>query len=317
MSMPARRSTTVHGRRLVLLGALAIDLAVGERRSRWHPVAVLGRLLDALISPARPRGALEQLAAGAAVLALPGLALGGACAAAENALRRRHWFAAATLAVLLKPTFSIRQLLEEALAVADALEADDLAAARHRLRALVSRSTEQLTGRLAASAAIESVAENLADSVAAPLLFYSVFGLPGAALYRLVNTADAMFGYRGEMEWLGKPAARADDLLSWLPSRLSAAAIVAAASLLGGLPAGRSAAGTWARDGSATSSPNAGRPMSAMAGAVKRRLEKPAHHVLGAEYPEPTAEDVRRAVRTAGLAAVLLCVAALAGCRPT
>ena len=96
----------------------------------------------------------------------------------------------------------------------------------------------------------------------------------------------------------------------------AALASLAAASLLGGLPAGRSAARIWARDGSATSSPNAGRPMAAMAGAVNRRLEKPAHHVLGAEYPEPTAEDVRRAVRTAGLAAVLLCVTALAGCRP-
>jgi adenosylcobinamide-phosphate synthase len=160
-----------------------------------------------------------------------------------------------------------------------------------------------------ASAAIESLAENVADSVAAPLLAYAAFGLPGAAAYRVVNTADAMFGYRGETEWLGKAAARLDDLLNWVPSRLSALALTGAAVVLG------DARGAWRtrrREARRTASPNAGHPMAAMAGALGRRLEKPGHHVLGDGLPEPGPADVRAAVRLAGAASTLLAVGALA-----
>src|SRR5207237_3935715 len=99
---------------------------------------------------------------------------------------------AVLLGVLLKQTFSVRRLIEEGSGVADALERSQLDDARLRLRALVSRPTGDLSPELCASAAIESLAENLADSVAAPLLFYSLLGLPAAAAYRAVNTADAM-----------------------------------------------------------------------------------------------------------------------------
>jgi adenosylcobinamide-phosphate synthase len=207
-------------------------------------------------------------------------------------------------------------LLDEGLGVAGSLEADHLDEARDRLRALVSRPAGSLSPGLVAAAAIESVAENLADSIAAPLLFYVLFGLPGAAAYRVVNTADAMFGYRGETEWLGKPAARLDDLLNWLPSRLSALAVTGAALISGGPAPALRAWRTWRRDGGRTPSPNAGRPMAAMAGAVGRRLEKTGHYVLGDGLAEPGPEDVRAAVRLAGLAAALLAAAALvAGAR--
>src|SRR5205823_12487301 len=129
----------------------------------------------------------------------------------------------------------------EGVGVASSLERDHLPITRARLRALVSRPTDALDRPLLASAAIESMAENLADSVVAPLLYYVVLGLPGAVLYRVVYTADAPSGYRGENEWLGKAAARADDALSWLPSRVSAAALVGAAGLVRGRRAGMSA----------------------------------------------------------------------------
>lgn len=146
----------------------------------------------------------------------------------------------------------------------------------------------------------------------APWLYYAGFCLGGAAVYRVVNTADSMFGYRGDNEWLGKAAARTDDALSWLPSRLAAAAIVAAARLrLGAAAAGRALA-TWRSYGGTTASPNAGRPMAAMAGALERRLEKRGHYVLGGEFSEPASDDVRRAVDLTATAAGIA-LATLAG----
>jgi adenosylcobinamide-phosphate synthase len=266
-------------RAATLAVALAIDGIVGEVGGRWHPVAVAGRVLEDAYRPWRRRDPTIELAGGAGAL--------------------------------LKQTFSVRRLLEEGAGVAGSLERGRLDEARLRLRALVSRPTGELSGQLCASAAIESLAENLADSIAAPLLFYSLLGLPAAAAYRVVNTADAMFGYRGETEWLGKAAARLDDVLNWVPSRLSALALTGAALAFGGPATVASAWRTWRRDGSRTASPNAGRPMAAMAGALERRLEKRGHYILGDGYREPGPADVRAAIRLTGVAAALLAVAAL------
>lgn len=290
--------------------AVAVDCLFGEVGGSWHPVALAGRLLEEAYRPWRGRGPLVELVGGAASVA----AVAGAVAVAAGVAERRLPRGAARalfLGLMLKPAFAIRSLLVAAGGIAGALEGDRLDVARERLPALVSRPAGSLSHELAASAAIESVAENLADSVAAPLLFYVLFGLPGAAAYRVVNTADAMFGYRGETEWLGKAAARLDDLLNWVPSRLAALAVTSAAGLVAGRVAAARAASGWSRDGGLTASPNAGRPMAAMAGALGRRLEKQGHYVLGAPYPAPSAGDVRDAVRVAGVAAGILVLAAV------
>ncbi|HVB76242.1 MAG TPA: adenosylcobinamide-phosphate synthase CbiB [Candidatus Nitrosotalea sp.] len=295
-------------RGLILGLAIALDLAFGEPRGRRHPVAMGGRLMGAAHRPARARAAPTQLAWGAAALLAFGTAAAGLGWAAERAPLPRP-ARIVLLGILLKPTFSIRGLLEEGGRVATELEQGRLAGARVALRALVSRPTGSLDSPLAASAAIESVAENLADSIAAPLLYYVLFGLPGAAAYRVVNTADAMFGYRGETEWLGKPAARVDDLLGWVPSRLSALALILAAATRGGPLAARRAWQTCRSEGGRTASPNAGRPMAAMAGALGRRLEKKGAHTLGSGLDLPAPDDVRAALslvaRSAGLIAIL------------
>jgi adenosylcobinamide-phosphate synthase len=290
--------------------ALALDGIVGEVGRDWHPVAVTGRVLEEAYRPWRRRDPKIELAGGAAALtaaaALAAILTWGAERLARGRLTR-----ALLLGVLLKQTFSVRRLLEEGAGVADCLEHGQLDEARLRLRALVSRPTGELSGELCASAAIESMAENVADSIAAPLLFYSLLGLPAAAAYRVVNTADAMFGYRGETEWLGKAGARLDDVLNWVPSRLAALALTGAALVLSGPTAAASARCTWRRDGARTASPNAGRPIAAMAGALQRRLEKRGHYVLGGGYGQPGPTDLRAAIRLTGGAAALLAAAAL------
>jgi len=161
-------------------------------------------------------------------------------------------------------------------------------------------------------AAIESVAENASDSVVAPLFYYVVGGVPAALAYRAINTLDAMIGYRGETEWLGKAAARLDDAANFIPARLTALLLAVASGAGGGSPA--RALALWLRDARKTESPNAGRPMAAMAGALGVELSKRGAYVLGAGLRAPAAADVRRAVRIFAVAVALAAAAALAVC---
>jgi adenosylcobinamide-phosphate synthase len=196
---------------------------------------------------------------------------------------------------LLKSALAARMLGRAAKEVSDALAKDDLERAREGLRSLVSRDTSQLPAPLLAAAAIESVAENASDSVVAPLFWCALGGVPAALAYRATNTLDAMIGYHGETEWLGKAAARIDDLANLIPARLTAALLVIAAALCG--ESAKDAMRIWWRDGGNTESPNAGRPMAAMAGALGLQLEKVDHYRLGDPGPAPGARELDRAVR--------------------
>jgi adenosylcobinamide-phosphate synthase len=163
--------------------------------------------------------------------------------------------------------------------------------------------------------AIETLAENLSDSVIAPLFWFAVLGLPGAALYRLANTADAMWGYPGwrgqgaqrrHWQWAGKWAARADDVLNWLPARITAALLALVARGVS-WPALR-------RDAAVTPSPNGGWPMGAMAQALGVHLSKPGVYQLNPQGRAPQAIDVQHAVGFASkvvLVKVLLALLAI------
>jgi adenosylcobinamide-phosphate synthase len=181
-------------------------------------------------------------------------------------------------AYLLKNTFALRGLWQAVEGVKMCLRRGDPEGARLKARALVSRDTSDLTGDQLMSAAVESCAENLCDSFIAPLFYFAVFGLPGAIVYRIANTFDAMIGYRGRWEYTGKFAARLDDVLNFIPSRLSALLIVAASGLCRA-----DAAGSWRTllaQHSRTQSPNAGWTMCAMAGSLGIELEKSGAYTL-------------------------------------
>lgn len=288
------------------LAAAALDLLLGEPPAAMHPVVWMGRTLRSLERLA-PRDETFQLVYGAAMVAIAS-ALAAALGVAVRLLPRGPVRALAA-AWLLKTTFSLRALLEAGRRVEEALERGDSARARAALSDLVSRPRGDLDDAHTASAAIESVAENLTDSYVAPLLCYAAGGLPAALAYRAVNTADAMVGYRGRYELLGKASARVDDALGWIPARAAAAALVAATPLVG-LDL-RRALETSVRDHRRTESPNAGWTMAAVAGALGVWLEKLGHYRLG-DGRAPVATDVARARRLVLAAAVLSTVAVAA-----
>jgi adenosylcobinamide-phosphate synthase len=288
------------------LAALALDLAWGEPPPWAHPVVLAGRTISTLerLAPSPPGAALRH---GALLVALPtaGAALIGAAATRP----RRSLMGALLAAWLLKTTFALRELDQAALRVQLALRERRLERARHELRSLVSRPTAELTEELVASAAIESVAENLCDSYVAPLFWYRLGGLPAALAYRVVNTADAMVGYRGRYEFLGKVAAHVDDLLNYVPARLTAIALVLAAPLVRARPISTLMGGFT--EHARTVSPNAGWPMATAAAALSVRLEKPGHYRLGSG-DLPTVDDVGRARLLLYGAAFLTTLAGLA-----
>ncbi|MHB8992292.1 MAG: adenosylcobinamide-phosphate synthase CbiB [Chloroflexota bacterium] len=288
---------TERGRVIAL--AVALDLLMGEPPERWHPVVGMGRLVEGLERRAPREGRARQLIYGGAMevaclaaAALPAWLL-------QRLLPSGSPAKTLALALALKPTFAIRALFEFTGRVQKTLESGDLQGSRLAVGQIVSRNVERLGEPEVAAAAVESLAENGSDSVVAPLFYYAVLGLPGAYLYRMANTLDAMVGYRGRYEYLGKVAARVDDALNLLPARLAALATAATCWTAGGSPAG-----AWRgmrRDSLRTPSPNAGWPMAAMAGALGLRLEKVDHYVLNDGGRLPRAHDLDVARRVAGI----------------
>jgi adenosylcobinamide-phosphate synthase len=297
--------------------ALWIDRFMGEPPSPIHPVVWMGHYLNACgsVTVRRPpvaafflgalawwTGALLVAAVAWGVQALVFWQLAGYVA-------NPGWGEAIDTALLLvlmawlfKCMLSWRMLREEVGAVELAL-GQSLEAGRERLSWLVSRDTAQLSAGQVRESAIESLAENLNDSVVAPIFWFVLLGLPGAAVYRFANTADAMWGYRGvyrgkNWEWAGKWAARADDVLSWVPARLTALLLALAAR---GLPF--QALGHEARK---TPSPNSGWPMGAMALALGISLGKPGVYTLNPEGRPPEAADTALAQGLAAKAVVAL-----------
>ncbi|WP_018882046.1 MULTISPECIES: adenosylcobinamide-phosphate synthase CbiB [unclassified Thioalkalivibrio] len=245
---------------LILMGALILDRLFGDPR-RFHPLAGFGRLAAWAESrwhaPSRLRGALLL-----AALVLPWVAL-----AALGASLAWGWLL--SLAIL---TLAIgwRSLDEHAEVVARALETDDLHGARTGVGMLVSRDTEALDVRGVSGATIESVLENGNDALFATIFWFLVAGAPGVVAYRLVNTLDAMWGYRNERyATFGWAAARLDDAMNLIPARLTALAYALAGR-------GRDALQCWREQAAGWKSPNAGPVMAAGAGALGVVLGGPA-----------------------------------------
>jgi adenosylcobinamide-phosphate synthase len=347
---------------LAVLVALAVDRWLGEPRNAWHPVVWMGHYLGWVGRQIAPPGRVAASAKStlqSAFQTRPFLlgALGwllGAVAVAlaawwlQSALLTfvMDWtrsgggataggldyavaaLAAAVLGLLLKPLLAWSMLKAEVLAVEAALATEQggsLNAGRERLRWLVSREVAQLSAVQVRESAIETLAENLNDSVVAPLFWFVLLGLPGAAVYRFANTADAMWGYHGvrhgqQWEWAGKWAARADDALSWLPARTTALLLLWLPHACDAAPGRPGTASRWEllrqlrQEAARTPSPNSGWPMAAMAMALGVGLHKAGVYGLNCAGRAPEPQDTQRAVACASnvvLALVLLAQAAI------
>ena len=305
---------------LALLVALGVDHGFGEPPVRLHPVVWLGNYLG-YVGAWVQRRTVQQPGVQdfkafwlAALVWIAGAAIASGVAwALQSMLLTLPWWAAGVLlGLLLKPLLAWAMLKSEVQAVEAAL-GQSLEAGRERLRWLVSRDVSTLNHTQVRESAIETLAENLNDSVVAPLFWFVLLGLPGAALYRFANTADAMWGYPGVYQgqnwaWAGKWAARVDDVLSWVPARLTGVMLLAVARPRRAPSVGADlAAGGLAnpvdtrcqelrRNAALTPSPNSGWPMAAMALALGVALRKPGVYVLNPQGRAAVAADSSQAI---------------------
>ncbi len=266
---------------LALLTGVALDAWWGEPR-RWHPLVGFGRLAQALEARInRGRAGVRRGALGWALLVLPPVAVLALGLAALPANRGGLALAVAVHALTLYAALGLRSLGEHTLSIAQALDAGQLTLARQRTRWIVSRDTDQASPDELAKAAVESLLENGNDAVFATLFWFAVAGGPGALLFRLANTLDAMWGYRSaRFNRFGRCAARLDDALNYLPARLTAGSY----ALLGHT---RLAWRCWRSQAPAWPSPNAGPVMAAGAGALGVQLGGLARYDGVDEYRPP------------------------------
>jgi adenosylcobinamide-phosphate synthase len=293
--------------------ALAVDAAWGYPNALFrvagHPVGWIGWLIawcDSVWNDPRKSFALRRLIGAIALLVWLAAALVLSSAIVVGCERLLPWWLAIlAVGVAAAALIAQRSLYEHVAAVADALEAGDLVGGRRAVSQIVGRDTAALSEGGVARAAIESLAENFSDGVVAPIFWLVAAGLPGAALYKTINTADSMVGHRSERYLaFGWAAARLDDLVNLPASRLAALWLVAAAAVQPETSAGAAVKAVW-RDARRHRSLNAGWPESAMAGALGLRLAGPRVYNgvvvsdawMGEGSSDADGRDIRRALK--------------------
>ncbi|KTB48594.1 adenosylcobinamide-phosphate synthase CbiB [Dehalogenimonas alkenigignens] len=303
---------------LILLVALLVEFAIGDPPNAIHPTAWFGKVIYLFERFGLRGGKTYQFVYGtAATLLLAAVVAAAAWLLADWLRDINYALYIIASGVLLKMTFSFVYLRKTALHIKRLIENDEtLDKARFELRALVSRDTSKLPRPYLVSATVESVSESLCDSLVSPLFFFVVgslfgtFGLAAAFGFRVVSTFDSMIGYHGKYEYFGKFPARLDDVLNYIPARLSALVIIAGAWLtkMGARRAWRVAK----VDHLKTESPNAGWPMAAAAGALGVQFEKIDHYRLGRIDRPMTPgviDDSLRLINSATLVWFIICFA--------
>lgn len=316
---------------LVLLLAAAIDIFFGEPPAALHPVVWIGKLISFFknAAPKTHRKLYGVLMALCCVLFAALLAYSVLYIAALPIIPR--FLGLLLEAYFLKATFAINCLLSPAREIYKYLEENRLEKVKELLPIYVSRDPSKLTKTQMSSAVIESVSENYVDGILSPIFYYALFGeygLIAAYIFKAISTLDSMIGYKTEpYRELGYFSAKSDDVLNWIPARISVLFILAAALTLTLLPKKLgdikpfNSVKEALEDGMKTPSPNSGYPMAATAGALGVKLEKPDTYVLGASYPPTEVKDIKRVSQLIALAsgfslAVFAAVIQIAGAQP-
>jgi len=297
---------------LVVFFALVLDFAVGDPRNKFHPTAWIGSLIAKLAPHTKHSSEnLEKLggifiiliSSGIVVSLLIFLNIG------IKLITIDYIYIIISIIVggiLLKTTIAIKGMERHALAVVTALEQNNISSARDNLSMIVKRNTTNLDKNHVFSGVLESISENTVDGITGPLFYFAIFGLSGAFVYRVINTADSMIGYKTDIfknvGWFG---ANCDKILNYIPSRLTGFIMILSAMILGNN--WRKSYEIMIRDGRKTKSPNAGYPMAAIAGALGAKFEKIDHYSLGDGNISFTKDHVKSAISIMKVTSILFC----------
>ena len=297
---------------LIVFFALVLDFAVGDPRNKFHPTAWIGSLIAKLIPHIKHSSEnLEKLGGIFIILISSGIVVSLMIFLniGIKLITIDYIYIIISIIVcgiLLKTTIAIKGMERHALAVVTALEQNDISSARDNLSMIVKRNTKNLDKNHIFSGVLESISENTVDGITGPLFYFAIFGLPGAFVYRVINTADSMIGYKTDIfknvGWFG---ANCDKILNYIPSRLTGFIMIFSAMILGN--DWRKSYEIMIRDGRKTKSPNAGYPMAAIAGALGAKFEKIDHYSLGDGNISFTKDHVKSAISIMKVTSILFC----------
>ena len=297
---------------LVVFFALVLDFAVGDPRNKFHPTAWLGFLIAKLTPHTKNSSEnLEKLGGIFIILISSGIvaSLMIFLDIGIKLITVDYIYIIISVivgGVLLKTTIAIKGMEKHALAVVTALEQNNISSARDNLSMIVKRNTKNLDKNHVFSGVLESISENTVDGITGPLFYFAFFGLPGAFVYRVINTADSMIGYKTDIfknvGWFG---ANCDKILNYIPSRLTGFIMILSAMILRNN--WRKSYEIMIRDGRKTKSPNAGYPMAAIAGALEAKFEKIDHYSLGDGNVSFTKDHVKSAISIMKVTSILFC----------
>jgi adenosylcobinamide-phosphate synthase len=287
---------------IMLLLAVAIDLAFGEPPHRIHLTVWIGRFIEAM--EPRLRRLRNERVAGVLLASFTIASFTTIGFLVQIICHLNYVVGVVASAFFLKMTFALRCMFEHIKPIISSLEAVDIEGSRKYLSRVVRRDTSILDRRLIASGAIETVAEGFVDGFISPIFFYLLFGLPGAVAYRAINTLDSMVGYRDERYLrFGWASAKLDTIANYIPSRLTYLIFALASFILkmdwrGALKTG------WVYHAS-TPSLNAGWPMSTMAGALRVRLEKIGSYTLGEDLEPLSPKKIKDSLNVYAVSAAI------------
>ena len=298
---------------IVIVGfALLLDFLIGDPKTKYHPTAWIGKLIAVLVPFSRNNSPKKELFGGILIVFVVVTIVSTLLVALDFGISLLTIDVISLVvsivvgSILLKTTIAIRGMQKHALAVVDALEKDDLDSARNHLSMIVKRNTKHLDKNHISSAVLESVSENTVDGITGPLFYYAIFGLPGAFVYRAINTIDSMVGYKTSLfrniGWFG---ANCDTILNYIPSRLTGLVMILSALILG--YNWKESFYIMRRDGKKLESPNAGFPIAALAGALGTKLEKINYYAVGDGNIEFTKSHIISAIRLMKVSSILFC----------
>jgi len=297
---------------LTVFFALALDLAFGDPKNKFHPTAWVGTIIARLVPLAKNQNPTREKIGGVLVTVFASALVAALLLSYDYVVRNVSDVVLTVIAILvgsllLKTTIAMRGLEKHGNLVMESLSKNNLEEARSRLSMLVKRTTGDLDRNHIISATLESISENIVDGITGPLFYFGMFGLPGAFVYRTVNTIDSMIGYKTALfrnvGWFG---ANCDKVLNYLPARITGLVMILAAVLV--RADWKNCLITMRRDGKNTESPNAGYPMAAMAGALGTRFEKIDHYTLGNGTMILGENHFRSAVLLMKVTGILFCV---------
>ena len=297
---------------LLVFFALALDLIIGDPKNKFHPTAWMGSLIARLTPYAKSSSKnLEKLGGTFIILISSGIVLSLMILLdiGINLITLDYLSIIISVIVggiLLKTTIAIKGMEKHAFAVSKSIEQDDIFSARDNLSMIVKRNTKNLDKNHVVSGVLESISENTVDGITGPLFYFAIFGLPGAFVYRVINTADSMIGYKTNIfkniGWFG---ANCDKILNYIPSRLTGFLIIISAMILG--HDWKKSYEIMIRDGNKTESPNAGYPMAATAGALGVKFEKIDHYSLGDGSISLTKDHIKSAISIMKITSIMFC----------